>query len=322
MRILYDTDTVHPYERYDYYRAGAGTELAPVAAHGHPPRSLRAAMSVSQIGEFSVETISWAADSEIVAQRTERLIRAQDPECYRIFLSIEGSARMEQAGNQLCFRNRDMALYDLSRPWRATHPTSPQTMRVVMLTFSRTLMPMNRAKLRPMLGTAIPRGLPGRSSIAQWLIELTDDLAAERQCDPEAADVLRECTLGLVRQRLGQTSGIAPATWRLLNLTRVRGIIRRNLHDPRLSPEQIAKAASISVRYLHKIFEHAELTPMQLVKRMRLEECHRALHDPAKSTTSIKELVAECGYHRQDQFARDFRLLFGMSATQVRHLAL
>ena len=28
MRVLYDTRTVHPLDRYDYYRAGAGAELA------------------------------------------------------------------------------------------------------------------------------------------------------------------------------------------------------------------------------------------------------------------------------------------------------
>jgi hypothetical protein len=34
MHVLYDTRTVRPHERYDYYRAGAGIELAPVAVHG------------------------------------------------------------------------------------------------------------------------------------------------------------------------------------------------------------------------------------------------------------------------------------------------
>src|SRR5438094_10583071 len=99
MRMLYDTRTVHPLERYDYYRAGAGAELAPVAVHGRSPGQLLAAMSIAQIGDFEIETVTWAADSEVMARRTHRLVRASDPECYRIFLTVNRGIRMEQAGN-------------------------------------------------------------------------------------------------------------------------------------------------------------------------------------------------------------------------------
>jgi hypothetical protein len=83
MRVLYDTRTVHPLDRYDYYRAGAGAELAPVTVDGRSPGRLLAAMSVARIGDFEIEAVTWAADSEVVARRTHRLIRSCDPECYR-----------------------------------------------------------------------------------------------------------------------------------------------------------------------------------------------------------------------------------------------
>jgi hypothetical protein len=34
MHTVYDTRTVHPLDRYEYYRAGAATELAPLLAFG------------------------------------------------------------------------------------------------------------------------------------------------------------------------------------------------------------------------------------------------------------------------------------------------
>ena len=130
-----------------------------------------------------------------------------------------------------------------------------------------------------------------------------------------------ECVVGLIRQRLGQPNGITPRTRRLLHTARIHDIIRRNLDDPRLGPDRIAEAANISLRYLHKIFEGAELTPMQLLKRLRLEECHRSLQDPALAVAPIKDVITAHGYVRADQFARDFKQLFGVSATQVRRLA-
>jgi AraC-like DNA-binding protein len=59
---------------------------------------------------------------------------------------------------------------------------------------------------------------------------------------------------------------------------------------------------------------------MQLVKRMRLEECRRYLEDSAYATTPIKDLIAVHGYVRTDQFARDFKQLYGVSASEVRRL--
>jgi AraC-like DNA-binding protein len=318
MRLLYDTRQVHPLDGYEHYREGAGKELAPVAVHARATGRLSAAMSVAQIGDCTVEVVTWSADFEVVARRTERLIRACDPECYRIFLSVSGEARMEQAGNQACLRARDIALYDLSRPWQATHPVRPASMRVVMLTFPRALVPITSAEVRPLIGTAVPRSLPGRSLVAQFLIGLAD--SADLTDDPGLAEVLNECTVGLIRQRLGQHSGITGRTRRLLQLAHVRGIIRRRLDDPKLNPEQIASGANISLRSLHQLFQGAELTPMQLLKRLRLEACHRSLQDPALAMKTIKDVIAEYGYVRPDQFARDFKELFGISATQVRRL--
>jgi AraC-like DNA-binding protein len=177
-------------------------------------------------------------------------------------------------------------------------------MLVVMLTFPRALAPVAGAKIRPLIGTVMPRSMSGRNLIARFLIGLTDtvDLAS----DPSLADVLYECTVGLIRQRLGQPHGISTDSRRLLHLAYLRDVIRRRLGDPMLDPDRIAAAANFSPRYLHKIFQEAGLTPMQ---------------DPTLAKTPIKDLIAAHGYVRSDQFARDFKQLFGVSATQVRRHA-
>lgn len=70
MHTLYDTRTVHPLDRYEYYRAGAADEVAPVSVHGRPPGQMLAVMTVAQIGDFKIETFTWATDCAIVARRT------------------------------------------------------------------------------------------------------------------------------------------------------------------------------------------------------------------------------------------------------------
>ena len=179
-------------------------------------------------------------------------------------------------------------------------------------------MPIDHAKIRPLIGIATPRRLPGRSLIAQFLIGLSEPAATD---DPGLADVLYECTVGLIRQRLGKPPGITPHTRRLLHQSRINGIIRRHLDNPALDPDEIARQAHISPRYLHTIFQDADLTPMQLVKQLRLQQAHDRLHDPALAGAHIKDIMLAVGYIRADQFARDFRQVFGVSATEIRQLA-
>src|SRR5262249_10453713 len=114
---------------------------------------------------------------------------------------------------------------------------------------------------------------------------------------------------------------ITPHTSRLLYRSHIDGIIRRNLGNPALDPDGIARAANISPRYLFTMFQDADLTPMQLLKRLRLEEACRRLQNPALAGTPIKDVMAAVGYVRTDQFARDFRRQFGCSASEARSLA-
>jgi AraC-like DNA-binding protein len=287
MHTLYDTRTVRPLDRYEYYRAGAASELAPVSVHGRSPSQLLAVMSVAQIGDFEIEAVTGAADREIMARRTPRLIRASDPECYRIGLSVTPGIRVEQADHRVVFRARDIGLFDMSQPWKTMNLPGLTPMRAVMLTFPRALVPIDRATVQQLVGAVMPRSLPGRDLIAQFLIGLTEPAATE---DPDLAEVLRECAIGLIRQRLGEPTGITPHTCRLLQQARITSILRQRLGDPALDPDRIASAANISLRYLHAIFQDADQTPMQLLKRLRLQQARRRLEDPALAGTPIKDI--------------------------------
>lgn len=68
--MLYDTRSVHPLDRYDYYQAASATELAPVAVDGRAPGRLLAVMSTARIGDLELEHVTWSADAQLVTRRT------------------------------------------------------------------------------------------------------------------------------------------------------------------------------------------------------------------------------------------------------------
>lgn len=317
MQVLYDTENVPPVQRFDYYQAGSARELAPVSVHGRAPGRLRAAMSIAEVDDIRLEHVTWSADAQLVTRRTERLIRAQDPECYRLVLCASGVMIGNQAGNQVVLRTHDMTLFDLSRPCDATHGTDRGPLQTMMLSIPRAQVDVPHAMVRSLTGTAIPRALPDRSLVVQFLISLIQPAAPAP--DPNLADVLRESVTDLIRTRLGLSNGIGPHTRQTLWMRHLNNLIWQRHCDPDFDVHHLARAANISTRSLHLLCQRSGHTPMQLIKQARLQECHRDLEDPALATTSIGDIRVTHGYTRADQFARDFRQQFGVSPSQLRN---
>jgi hypothetical protein len=174
MRVLYDTTTVPPLHRYDYYRAGAACESAPVEVYGREPGRLAARMSVGRLGDFDLEELTWAADAAIVTRRTEQLIRIGGRERYRLVVGVAGEMELEQTDSRVRIRPGDIGLYDLYRPWLARHPAEQSRIRVMTLTFPRALLPVDERAVSPLLGALVPRRLSGRDLMARFLAGRVD----------------------------------------------------------------------------------------------------------------------------------------------------
>ncbi len=315
MYVRYDTETVHALDRYDHYREGAMLELAPFEVPGRAPDRMSATMSVTQIGDFTIELLAWKANSEVQVRRTIRQIRASDPECYQFTLSLDGGHREEQAGSQVIYSARDLAFYDLSLPQQSVHSMKPAGMRVLLCSIPKALVPISPDVVGPLAGRLLPKSLRGCSLITQFLVELASDV--ERLTDPALAEVLHDCMIGLIGERLDRPYGITVNSM-ALHVARIRNILRRHHGDMALDPSDIANLANISPRYLYKICRLAGGTPMQLLKQIRLDECRRSLEDPSQRERTINNILAAHGYRRQDQFTRDFKKQFGISAKRVR----
>jgi AraC-like DNA-binding protein len=77
----------------------------------------------------------------------------------------------------------------------------------------------------------------------------------------------------------------------------IRAFIRRNLHDPELSPAVIAAEHHISVSYLHRVFtqQSGGETVAAWIRSQRLESARRDLGDPALCTMPIHSVATRWG---------------------------
>ena len=109
----------------------------------------------------------------------------------------------------------------------------------------------------------------------------------------------------------------AQSSVREAHLTRIESFVRRNLHDPMLDPEIIARSCGISTRYLHELFRDTNQTLGSWIRDQRLEACRTALADPGHHST-VAEIAYRWGFSDQAQFSRSFRSRYGCSPKEYR----
>ncbi|MFE1880713.1 helix-turn-helix domain-containing protein [Streptomyces diastatochromogenes] len=102
---------------------------------------------------------------------------------------------------------------------------------------------------------------------------------------------------------------------------RILRFIDLNLGDVELSPERIARAHHISVRYLHKLFADQGTTVGRRILLRRLEECRRELADRSRGTRTIAAVAGRWGFASATHFSRVFRATYGTTPREWRDSA-
>ncbi|ROQ36127.1 AraC-like DNA-binding protein [Streptomyces sp. PanSC19] len=103
-------------------------------------------------------------------------------------------------------------------------------------------------------------------------------------------------------------------------LSRIRAHIEEHLRDPDLSPDSIARAHHISVRYLQKLFQNDGSTVSQWVRQRRLESCRFELGRSHRRIT-MAAMAHRWGFSSPSHFSRTFRGAYGMSPSEWQALA-
>ncbi|GAA3486417.1 AraC family transcriptional regulator [Streptomyces cremeus] len=103
-------------------------------------------------------------------------------------------------------------------------------------------------------------------------------------------------------------------------LSRIHGYIEEHLMDPDLSPESIARAHHISVRYLQKLFQNNGSTVSHWVRQRRLEFCRLELGRSNRRVT-MAAVAHRWGFSSPSHFSRTFRGAYGMSPSAWQALA-
>lgn len=101
-------------------------------------------------------------------------------------------------------------------------------------------------------------------------------------------------------------------------LRSVQQWIERHISDPGLTLEKIAAANAISLRYLHQLFRHCDMSVSEWIWDRRLQLCYEEI---AKgSLQSITNIAFDKGFNSSAHFSRSFRDKYGVSPRDLRRV--
>lgn len=313
---LMSTDHLAVSERFDAYRTAISEAFVPLdAAIGMGP-SFEAVLRSEDLGQLSVSDIS--ATAHVVA-RTPQLVRAGDPEYYKLGLQVNGYSVVSQDGREAALTPGDFALYDTSRPYTLSFDES---YRMMVVMFPRTLL---RLPERP-LSTLTARRISGRQGIGALLSPLLVGLGRQLTASNPAVNVhLGDALLDLLAatfaEQLELGSLLSPETHQRALTLKIHAFISERLGDAELSPTQIAAAHHISLRYLHRLFELDGHTVNGWIRIRRMERCRRDLTDPLYSSTPVSAIAARWGLPNPAHFSRLFKSTYGVAPGDYRSAA-
>ncbi|MET8773101.1 helix-turn-helix domain-containing protein [Streptomyces sp. NPDC004658] len=253
------------------------------------------------------------------ARRTRRLIAGSDNDDHVVVkLLCRGTARIEQDDREAYVRPGQLFVYDMARP---VHLTLPERFRTKSLVLPRAVLGLGESDLRQL--TAAPLG--SESAVGGLLTPLLSRLVDSAATYPQrTGELIARNVVDLVQtlaeERLGRMTEDSTSGARTL-LVRIRVYIDRHLAHPDLTPESVARAHHISVRYLHKLFELEDITVSRWIQQRRLEHCRRDLSRPASADLTVAAVAHRWGFTSASHFSRVFRAAYGVPPAAWRDSA-
>lgn len=296
--------------RADYWRHVVEDTIAPMALRVRGSSDFASRIRVGDAGPVQVTDLV-VPPAELT--RSPALIRHRDPDRLKIDVLLAGEALVSQDDGEAHLRPGDFCLVDLSRPCRWVNGPG----RIAAISFPRTMLSLRDDDAGRLAGERLRAQDSGAPLITGLTAHLLEHLEADRDGARLGTAMLDLLTVVLA-ERLDSVDQVPVSTRERSLLLRIQAFITERLGDPDLSPQVIAQAHHISVRYLHRLFADQEETVAAWIRRRRLEHCRSDLRSPARREETASAIGARWGFTSPDHFSRVFRRQYGLTPRQVR----
>jgi len=297
------TSTVPTPAAFAYWREMICATFVPLTAE--PLADGRFSGRIEHVPVGDLEMSAVVAGSQHV-RRTRSLIARGHEEYLLASIQQHGIGRVEQDGRAATLAPGELAFYDSTRPY-TLHFDDPFHQLVVQIP-KRELMLRDT---RQLTARALGRGTAG-----EVVATFFTSLFGVARAGTGQSGVLLPHAVGLLSAAasFAARTDPGPDAAEALGRERVLDFLRRNLADPHLDAESVARACQASRRTLYRMFGEEGVAAR--LRRMRIERAQiMLLAEPARPVAVIGYA---CGFESESGFHRAFRAAVGMTPGEYR----
>lgn len=319
MSTLIRTDHLPAAERFAFWREAAGRALGRLEYHTGDESGFWGKLHCSELGAVRVRRLDM---SDFTARRTPALIRPSDQDLLTLIMLLRGCGGITQGQRQVNLAPAEFAVVETTRPYEVRTVGGGGLHQALLLTFHRALLPLPPGQVRRLAAVRMGTGRGVGTLTSRFLTQLAGDFD---HCHPAEAARLATAALEVLAVRLAHelddAGQVAPETHRRALLTRIHAFIQEHLGDAELSPDMVAAAHHLSLRYLQKLFQQEGQTVAGWIRARRLEGCRRDLAGQAQAACPVAAIGARWGFPHPGHFSRAFKAAYGLTPLEYRQRA-
>lgn len=293
--------------QYDWWRDAVSATHLPWDLPRRLEGGYRARFRQQAIGQAQI--VHCACDPCEGRRGKAEIAQLQQP-LFGILYILKGRESLVQAGREITLEQGSFTLWDSTRPISFG---LPQDLEKITLLLPQELV----AERLPRAEDLVLRPVSGQRGPGALFATHLRALAREGATLPMsgAAPVLR-ATLDLLATSLSTVEDETDSFYHRALRRRIQDFVLQNLADPELGPDNIARAAGISERQLHRLFQSGGHTVERWIWQQRLQRCRDDLL--ARPQARVSEIAFSHGFSDAAHFSRAFCDMFGVSPREFR----
>jgi AraC-like DNA-binding protein len=304
MSHLFSTEMLPASDRIDAWQANA-QQICGDCRIQLPKSSFHGAIEIRHIAGLPMTRF---CSSSLSFWKSPVEMENPDHRSYIVITQLAGIRRYEQNGTSLFLNPGDSTLIDSGRPWSSSCASDCARL---YFRVPRWMME-NRLRLREI---PITQRISGAGDLGVTLFRFSQSLYEDAEQLKEQGTAL-DAYFRILSACIGPAESGPRCSPELRS--RIQRFVDGHLSDPELGPEEIAAAADISVRHLHRLFSSAGRTLGNCIRAQRLEQCRNDLANPTLRGKTITEIAFFWGFSDSAHFSRSFRRHFGICPRTFR----
>lgn len=304
---------VMPYSPFDDIKDSVRQSIVLVDAQQNSNDISHFEVKQLPLAELRIYDISIAA---ITIHRREQDIQEDEVDDFFLSMLIDGEAIIQQGDNSFTMKPGDLAVNANGHPYsiQYTKPSRRLLLQIPKQIFYDRILGRQEREIKALsLGNtglaAIVTNMFKSLSLEAEMLAVTDQYTL--------AESFLELVGAVIRAAATVEKPCTNSSQAAL-LRRILAYMDQHYSDYALTPEKVASANGISMRYLHRIFQQSGMAVSKWIWERRLKATREDLLDPAKEKMRVSEIAFARGFNDPAHFSRSFRDRFGISPSKLR----